>query len=81
MLTPYLRSQFVTKILTSATGEQFKVVLTSEPQEGFEDFDLAHYPGSFSPRTQKARKKEPATLRRPAQCARFYAVTSSWRMK
>lgn len=26
MLTPHLRSQFVTKILTSATGEQFKVV-------------------------------------------------------
>lgn len=26
MLTPYLRSQFVTKILTSANGEQYKVV-------------------------------------------------------
>ena len=26
MLSPYLRSQFVTKILTSATGEQFRVV-------------------------------------------------------
>ncbi len=26
MLTPHLRSQFVTKILTSASGEQFKVV-------------------------------------------------------
>lgn len=26
MLTPHLRSQFVTKILTSATGEKFRVV-------------------------------------------------------
>ncbi len=26
MLTPYSRSKFVTKILTSATGEQFQVV-------------------------------------------------------
>jgi hypothetical protein len=26
MLTPHLRSQFVTKILTSATGEHFRVV-------------------------------------------------------